>query len=287
MRLVVRRFSAEGPHLDTFVPLCRSHPKDPELTVYVKGFLAPCESPSDFSAFTRAHGRLQTERGWGPRAHGYTWEKGQLSVPVPVAKFALPIPVATISHVLWSLWTKGRILRIASGGAAVALVAAELTFSMVQIVTQYFACRASLDAQAKVLAAKLRRLMSVYRTVRLVGHSMGCALIVKTLQELEPWELAELECHLLAPAVLSDDCVLVFPELKSCTVYYTPNDWVLAALFGILHLSESIGTAGARGLCRDLDVSSVFGALSVHREFPSKFPEMLALAERRKTLDKS
>ncbi len=276
-------------HFDTLVPLARSHPGDGELTVYLKGFLSPCEKPDDFSAYHASHLRLHAEQKWGLRAYGYTWEKGQLSIAVPVAKFALPIPVATISHVLWALWSKGRILRIASPTAAVGLIAAELTFSMVQIVRQYFACRASLDEQAKIFAAKVRRLQSIYSKVRLVGHSMGCALLVKTLQELEPWEREALECHFLAPAVLADDCVLVLPELKSCCVYYTQNDWILAGLFGILHLSESIGTAGSRGLCRDLDVSELTRGVFVHREFPKLLPDMVALAARQteKPLTKS
>jgi hypothetical protein len=280
MRVVCRRLWKCEAQLDTFVPLSRSHPGDSELTIYIKGFLAQCEGPGDFSAFHNSHGRLETEQKWGPRAYGYSWEKGKLGVAVPLAKLELPIPVATVSHVLWALWTQGRILRIASPAAAVALVGAELTFSMMQILRQYYVCRASLDEQAKLLAEKLRRLVSVYIKVRMVAHSLGCLLLIKALRELEPREQEVLECHLLAPAVLVEDCVLVVPNLKSCCVYYTSSDWTLAGLFSVLHLGEPIGSAGAKGLCRDLDVSSLTRGVFVHREFPKLLPEMIALANK-------
>ena len=104
----VFRYISEA-HLEpnVFIPLTRTHASDRELTIYVKGFLSPNESPKDFHAFHNSHRKLVTERGWSPRCYGYQWESGSLSLTVPLSNFNLPIPIVTVGHILYSLYSKG------------------------------------------------------------------------------------------------------------------------------------------------------------------------------------
>ena len=57
-------------------PAIRSH--DREVTVYVKGFLGRGERPDHFGSWLAGHRELESSRGWGPRAYGYSWQSGRV-----------------------------------------------------------------------------------------------------------------------------------------------------------------------------------------------------------------
>lgn len=113
---------------------------------------------------------------------------------------------------------------------------------------QFFTARRGLANHSVVFAAKLRRLLQHYTCVRVVAHSLGCAMVVETLKLLTEAELQveakkniicvflkgfrlqRIEVHLLAPAVLFDDCFLILPK-SNATVYFSPDDWILSGLF--------------------------------------------------------
>ena len=73
---------------ERLVSLARSGIDDPEVTVYVKGFLGRGEEPDHFGDWLASHRDLVDTQGWGPRAHGFCWESGRLErLPLPAASF--------------------------------------------------------------------------------------------------------------------------------------------------------------------------------------------------------
>ena len=65
------------------IPLDDDSPE--EVTVYVKGFLAPGEAADRYLAWQECHRQQVASHRWSMRSHGWSWSSGRwLDVPVPV-----------------------------------------------------------------------------------------------------------------------------------------------------------------------------------------------------------
>ena len=193
---LARKISMHGEVIDDhFVTLCKSHKDDKEITIYLKGFLGLNESADQFSVFYESHKRLVPTHGWSCRAYGYSWNSGKLGIAGGVLH-PLPLPIATVSHMLWALYSKGRLIRLGNPATAAMFIFGELAIASAQVLHQYYTARNHIDEHAHLFAKKLLNLRNHYSKIRIVATSLGCLLLVKTLQELRIRKF-DFEVHLL------------------------------------------------------------------------------------------
>lgn len=266
LRCVGRRLRIRWLGDDRFVPLSHSHVNDPQVTVYVKGFLSANDSASDWTAFLASHRRI-AGRGalaWGPRVAGYRWASSALTVPL--------VPVTPLVHTALALYNKTRIFRLNPASAAI-YVATELALSAAQLWYNYRECLDFIASHAHIMAHKLERLGTAHAHVRIVAHSMGCALVLAALRHVRPEHWPRGELHLLAPAVIEADFADVFLRMQHLghplCVYHSPNDLVLRYLFALY--GDPLGLEGSPVL-RCKDVSDALGWL-VHNAYAPNWSE--------------
>lgn len=246
--------------------LARSHPGDRELTLYIKGFLAPGERPDDFEAWLACHRRLEITHGWGRRARGYCWPSGGLA-PVPV-------PMAAAVKVVWDLYRRSGVLRRANVVGNLGLAVAEVAL---RLASQYRSVSRSLNEGSAGLAQKLAGLSARYDRVRVVAHSLGCRQIVEAASRLAP-ERRPQEIHLCAAACREKEVAAQLPHLaqQHTYLYYTAKDLVLQAAFTVMARGRALGAAGLRGsyaAVTAIDVSEHFD-FRVHGEYKHRFAEL-------------
>lgn len=183
----------------------------------------------------------------------------------------MPIGSAAVA-----LWTKTKWLRLSTPATVVAALAMETAVVSAQLLSQYFQAREELAMCSTELAAHLFDLNAAHEHVRVVGHSLGCLLLLRAIEQLKEHERPH-EVHLCAPAVVEDEVAHI---LTNCTnrknsgnpshfVYHSDRDMVLRALFTALHLDTPIGAAGTN-LSHSVDVSEHFDTW-VHRAYGDRF----------------
>jgi len=85
-----------------------------EITVYIKGFLSPGESPDRFDRWLESHGKLTQSHKWGEHAFGFSWQSGKID----------PIPLPTALNLAWRLVRKSKF-KLSFTPHALAIIAAE------------------------------------------------------------------------------------------------------------------------------------------------------------------
>ena len=161
-----------------------------EITVYVKGFLAPNDSPSAFDDWREQHLRLVRKLGWGKSACGIIWNNGSLRDVTPFGSLAsvptiVPFPVTAAVQLL----SRSRALSPAAFVAS--SVAETVGLSLIRLAYAFSRAEANAEADAAELARVVDALRggannlkeeggdeplcsSRRRRVRVVAHSLGC-----------------------------------------------------------------------------------------------------------------
>ncbi len=257
---------------EKLVPLLRSSSDDGEVTIYVKGFLGRGEKPDHFEAWRESHRRLVESHGWGPRAHGYSWESGRFE--------RLPLPAAAAAKLAWDVYGKVRRARRVALIGAVGVAAAEQVVRIsARLASQYVSASRTARERSEHLATRLARLSSRYDHVRVVGHSLGCVQVIEAISLLDSWERPA-EVHLCAPACRERDVSDKLDDMarRRAWLYYTRSDLVLETAFRIMARGRALGAVGPReeyaGL-EPVDVGEHVG-FRAHGDYKNRLPEFAA-----------
>ncbi len=246
---------------------------DPEVTVYVKGFLSRGEKADHFECWLACHRELVESHAWGAKAFGYHELSGgfsKLALSVGAVKGAVDF-VRVVRNV-----------RRAASLANVGLIVGEqvLTISAL-FVHQYLVASRNAQVLAQECARHLGALTEAGARVRVVAHSLGCRQVIEAVSRLSP-QLRPEEIHLCAPAVREQDVAEKLSSLArdATYLYYTEKDRVLDLGFTPLARGRALGYAGPgesyAGLTA-LDVSEKFDYF-VHGEYKTRFAQLVAEA---------
>ncbi|MBM4268314.1 MAG: hypothetical protein FJ144_17180 [Deltaproteobacteria bacterium] len=243
-------------------------PYGDEITVYVKGFLAPGESPEHFDNWRAAHERLVESHGWGPGAVGWAWSAG--------TRPALPLPLASGAKLAWDVYRAVRHARVAALGMTVGLAVAEIG---ARYAAQYVLAAQRARTEARALAGALEDLAVRHARVRVVAHSLGCRQVVEAMRWLPP-EKRPHEIHLCAAAVVEEEVCEHLDDLarEKTYLYFSSNDFVLGLAFPLFAWDRALGSvrpAGEYAGLEVIDVSRHFG-FRVHAEYKHRFAEFAA-----------
>lgn len=278
----------EGKVLAPLVPLlgpARRHAADEpnEITLYVKGFLAPREEPDDFESWSSSHMVAHDVLGWSRTAAGIQWQSGEFysvgKIPLPIAS-GLAAALSMMRRTPWSL----------PGLAAIG--ASEIGIMAARIAWQWNYAQVNAQEAAVELANRIEALQTgpaAKNTVRVVAHSLGCSHVLHACSALHP-ELRPRELHLCAPAITGEDFSRLLAEgplAETVYVYYSPYDAVLSMLYyTVMRGNHALGAVGPTdehmigGDVRALDSSDVFRDGWVHGAYGNRFSELAVASAR-------
>jgi hypothetical protein len=220
--------------------LSRINKKEPEITIYIKGFLSKNEKPNNFDRWQLTHHKLVFKHKWNERFIGWKWDCGEVQ---------LPVPFLSGSNLLYALYNHTKILRATNPVALMTALGVDASIFTAMVVYQYFLVEENIHMMAPKLALDLIAFSKKYENVRVVSHSLGCKLLLNALPYV-PDKHKPRNIHMCAPAFSeSDHGHLLDNSSKHQTyIYYTPNDVVLSTF---LNMTKNKNPVGAYGLSKD------------------------------------
>jgi hypothetical protein len=242
-----------------------------EVTVYVKGFLAPGEAADRYRGWHEGHLRLVASHRWSTRSHGWSWSSGRW--------LDVPVPVVSGTRMLTDLYRFSGRSRILALGTTAGWMLAEVG---ARFAVQYLAAERRALAESEALARALEELNRTHGRVRVVAHSLGCHAVVAAVASL-PVQSRPQEIHLCGPAVAEGRVGASLQRLarERTYLYHCACDLVLGLAFPVVAWDRALGSAGPRqryaGL-ESVDVGSHFG-FRVHGEYKNRFADFAVRAE--------
>jgi len=198
-----------------------------DVTLYIKGFLTKKSDPENYQNWLSSHNKLVNEKGWGREAKAFFWGSEKPTM----------FPIVSLA------WLGSRLLKLGAIHPVGLLRAAftDLALYGVQIMNECRNIDKNIAENQGPLEDYLMSLNRQYRTVRVVAHSAGCKLVVKTIPNL-PFSERPHYVHLCAPAVIEDD-VSDWESLAqiSTSVYFCEQDTILKAAHLFFWGGESVG----------------------------------------------
>eukprot|EP00026_Physarum_polycephalum_P008314 Phypoly_transcript_08396.p1 GENE.Phypoly_transcript_08396~~Phypoly_transcript_08396.p1 ORF type:complete len:457 (+),score=85.84 Phypoly_transcript_08396:110-1480(+) len=252
-----------------FIPLSAdtsdaSHGK--ECTLYIKGFLAKGEHADHFEDWQRGHKVLTETHKWGSTAHGYFWKSGDLPGSL--------VPYATLLTGAYCLLTMKKIALTPQGLALTA--AAEAVVIGGKFWYEFKKAADTAKAHGPNLAAHIEEITQQYPYVRIVAHSLGCALTLEALRHL-PAKSRPHEIHFLAPVIDEDDLMHNIAK-EHAYIYHCGNDFALQTASALFYQQKHVvGLAGPKKTWRGLtaiDVSHHFGFF-VHTNYRNVLDKLM------------
>ena len=214
----------------------------------------------------------------------------------PIGK--LPVPFATMSNLtlraLKYLWRGARFIPSPTQLAVIA--AQEIGFSLANIIWQYKSSTSHIEEHSHMLSKYIHELRttlgidhvrksvyvcfySSFIQLRIVGHSLGCRMLLNSLREVEPHERPD-EIFLCAPALNEQDYhdILHCAARQNTFILYNPQDMILSHVFPLMERKAALGCTepkldhGPR--CRAFSVEQHFNVM-VHGEYKYRFDKLV------------
>lgn len=242
--------------------------KKPEITIYIKGFLSEGEHPDHFELWLNSHNSLSKTHEWGNNAAGFYWDCGTVS----------NIPVASLAHTAWHVIKRGRMAFTKFNPYVIPVIAIHegLVFAG-RIIHQYQYASKQLPVESIRLREHIRTLMQTHEKVRIVAHSLGCQLLVRSVSSLPLHERPH-EIHLCGPAFQEGHFRTHLSDLAqdACFLYYCTRDWILGT-YSFLHGDHAIGYSGPTRKYSKLFPKNVdpYFSLFVHFNYKHHFTPLL------------
>lgn len=242
-----------------------------EVTVYVKGFLAPGEAADRYRGWHEGHLRLVASHRWSTCSHGWSWSSGRW--------LDVPVPVVSGTRMLTDLYRFSGRSRILALGTTAGWMLAEVG---ARFAVQYLAAERRALAESEALARALEELNRTHGRVRVVAHSLGCHAVVVAVASM-PVESRPQEIHLCGPAIAEGRVEASLQRLarERTYLYHCASDLVLGLAFPVVAWDRALGSAGPRqrytGL-ESVDVGSHFG-FRVHGEYKNRFADFAVRGE--------
>jgi len=230
----------------------RINKKEPEITIYIKGFLSKNEKPSNFDKWQLTHHKLVFKHNWNEKFIGWQWDCGEVQIP---------LPFLSGSNLLYAIYNHTRILRL-NPITLISTLGIDASIFTAMVAYQYFLVEKNIHMMAPKLALDLIAYSKKYENVRIVSHSLGCKLLLNALPYI-PAKHKPRNIHMCAPAFTESDYghLLNDSSKHQTYIYYTLNDAVLSTL---LQMTKNKNPVGAYGLSNNyqkvqtIDVSKHF-----------------------------
>jgi len=195
-------------------------------------------------------------------AYGYYWNSGNLNY----------IPSAPVMMSAMELYKYGKFALARIPYLFAVTTMAESIIMAYTLYNIYNKLEFDIDTYSHQLTDDIVMFFKNHHKIKVVAHSLGCKLLLKSLIDL-PNDVLPSEIHLCAPAVIEGNYEkqLKYIDGKGIKVniYYSPNDYVLGYLYYLLKGDTPIGAQGLKNKYTNIqafDVSHHLGPI-VHTSY--------------------
>jgi len=192
----------------------------------------------------------------------------------------MPVPYATLGTLAINALRAGSTL---SRLTPVGLATAVAVDTGLAVAIRYWHATYNAEKYSHRLADAIKELVTKHQKVRVIAHSLGCRLLINSLQEI-PLEKRPHEIHMCAPAVVEDSIDIDWSCLAQnhTHIYWSTRDSTLSLGFPILNNGNQpigcIGISKNYTKVSSLKVDIFFkDEVLVHRHYPYIFHKFAGL----------
>lgn len=213
--------------------------KDPEITIYIKGFLSKIEKQEKTDYWLASHHKLVFKQQWNKNAEHYNWDCGNLKIPPPLVSGV---------NALYAVYQNSKIIRLNPWTFA-SSIAIDTTLLAGMVMYQYLIVEENTHIMAPKLALHLIELSKKYEKVRVICHSLGCKLLLNSIEYITNEKHKPTVVHLCAPTFNETEYEDLLDRVakQKTYIYYTNRDSILSIA---LQVTKNKDPVGAYGLCK-------------------------------------
>lgn len=240
-----------------------------EVTLYVKGFLQH-ENRDAYDGFLNSHEKLiHKNYKWDENAIGYFWDSGKTNrwMTTPIVQTA------------WEIYKNGVLAFKKIPLVFATTLTVEGFEKGLNIWKQYKTIKYNLPSISVDFGKELKELTENFDKVRIVAHSLGCELVMESLNNISLIKPPS-EIHFCGGSFREKRYINLLQTMYANNegkmfVYYSDSDYFLTLSHILIRKKQPVGVVGLKGIYPNIysiDVTDKLG-LFPHSDFKNNFSE--------------